>query len=273
MAGRRTRRLRRRAARRRRTRQAIGKRQRSRKCRLPLGCPFRRPLGPRRRHARGHLGRLRRHRDRRQTRHHHRQRRRRGERRRPATGGTGGAGAVGGVTAGGTFASGTGGACASRASVDGCGGGGGGGSGIAGAGGTSGAGGTAGEVTDLGGDPGRNGCVSSSRGPDSGFGECPSNTIAMSAGGTSSASRDRRSMVKISRIRMLRCSASDAVSSGPSGLGRRIGIAIGERPGDPGGNRTSRNTLSVRTIPLAKSNAPTGPSTSVSPRRHPASVV
>ena len=166
-----------------------------------------------------------------------------------------GGGEAGGAATGGAFASGgTGTAGASRASCETWGGGGGGGGGIAACGGTAGAGGTAGVVKPRGGDPGRNGCVSSKRGPDSGLGECPSNTIAMSAGGTSSASRGRRSIVTINRIRIPRCSASEAVSNGPSGRARRIGMAIGDRPVDPGGNRTNRDTPSVRTIPLAKLN-------------------
>ena len=66
---------------------------------------------------------------------------------------------------------------------------------------------------------------------------------------------------------MLRCSASDAVSTGPSRRARRSGQAIGDRPGDPGGNRTS---LPIRSMPAATlRNLCTRRSTSDAPRRHP----
>lgn len=47
-------------------------------------------------------------------------------------------------------------------------------------------------------------------------------------------------------MRTVRCSANEAVSSGPNGRGRRSGSAIGDRPGAPTGKRTSLRVRPIR---------------------------
>ncbi len=174
-----------------------------------------------------------------------------------ASGGTGGMGnsvAVGaGEVGAGVGGAGVGGAGGGRASVAMRGGSGGAGAGCAsivtwGGGGGGGrakavrdstAGGAGGAATLGAGEPGRDDLSRSGFGPDLRSGECPSNTMAKSAGATSSGWEDRRCMVNTSKTRRLRCSASETVSFGPSGRARPPDTAIGDRPGEPAGNRTS----------------------------------
>ncbi len=175
-----------------------------------------------------------------------------------ASGGCLGAGAAGdGWTSGGA-------GVAGRAAVDvGAGGGGGGGGGRAasdgGIGGDGGAGGTAGAVSPGilapgTGDPDGLGSLGFGRAPVSLTGEWPWNTIAKSAGASCSGVLGRRLMVISRKIRMPRCSASDAVSVGPSGRVRPAGRAMGERPGDPAGNRTGRSARPISPRILGESN-------------------
>jgi hypothetical protein len=153
------------------------------------------------------------------------------------------------------------------------GGGGGGGGSTATTGGAAGVGGTAGDVTPGNGDPGRGGLVRSGFIAVFKFGECPSNTIAKSAGGSYSARRGARSIVRINRTNALRCSANEAVSNGPSGRDRRAGKAIGDRPGEPGGNRITRCPRSMPTPTLRTNATPTafyiGPPAPPSRGHHP----
>ena len=157
-------------------------------------------------------------------------------------------GCVGAGAAGERWASGRAGV-AGRAAVDvGAGGGGGGGGGSdasdGGVGGTGGVGATAGAVspgirTPGMGEPDGFGSSGFGLAPVSFTGERPWNIIAKFAGASCSGVVGGRLMVISRKIRMPRCSASDAVSVGPSRRVRPVGRAMGDRPGDPAGNRTN----------------------------------
>jgi len=154
---------------------------------------------------------------------------------------------LGAGAAGEGWASGGAGVAGRAAVAVGAGGGGGGGGGRdasdCGIGGADGVGATAGAVspgilTPGMGEPDGFGSLGFGLAPVSLTGEWPWNTIAKFAGASCSGVLGDRLMVINRKIRMPRCSASDAVSVGPSGRVRPGGRAMGDRPGDPAGNRT-----------------------------------